>query len=325
MSWIAIGTTAVSIGGSMYSANQAKKNKGKSGVGPAQVVTSPQYSFTEPRLQQTSDFISSNIQRMSEGKLPSYLDKAMPSMRQTMSTQNKNTYFGSPGQQGPGILDSVKSAGAATGIGPKATMMQTNKALYDYGEKETEIDRYLTKLGVDVMQEDAYRFPSMSNQMPQGPQATVIPGSSYNVPQSPDYMGTAMQGIAGALPYMFDGATTTTGTQGMVGYDDRSSMYQTGMETPEQYSANNYTNNNYSDVRPAAAQNSNVANNIMNSLQAGGSSSVNTPLSSDIVSNNGMYGAYNQSQDMTNYRFGDNEMGNFYEFMEQQLRPNWRY
>ena len=249
-----LGSSALGAIGSLFGG----KNKGKSGVTQPQVVTMPQYSFTEPRLNQTSDFISQNIQRMSEGKLPAYLDKAMPSMRNNMARQNRSTYFGSPGQGGPGVLDAVKSAGAATGIGPKATMMQTNKALYDYGTREKEIDEYLTKLGVDVMQEDAYRFPSMSMQMPKGPDAQIVGGQSYNQPQKPDYMGQAIGAIGNAVGQMDWGGGTSGGggaggtwdtdpqRTGMWGYDQRDQNYQQGMETPEQYAMRSAGVNDYS-------------------------------------------------------------------------------
>lgn len=178
------------------------KKKGVSGVTGPQVVTLPQYSFTEPRLKLTSDFISGNLQNLSEGKFPTYYQNAMPTLKKNMSTALRDTYFGSQGMQGPGILQQVRDTGAALGTGAKAVVARENKALYDYAAKETQIDEYLVKLGVDIAQNDARTFTQLSIGMPQGPSAVVLGGQGYNVPQAPDYLGQAINTISGALPYL---------------------------------------------------------------------------------------------------------------------------
>jgi len=192
------------LGMSIYGATQGGKGKGgSSGITPYQFVQYPEYGFTQPRLQQTSDFLSQNIQRMSEGKYPAYYEEALPTLRKGMADPLRETYFGGQGMRGPSVMSQVRSTGAALGTGPKATLARENKALYDYGTKSQEIDQYLTKLGVDIMQRDAYTFPALSMQLPRGPEGQVVGGQPYNVP---DYRGNAMNSIMQSLGGMEPGS-----------------------------------------------------------------------------------------------------------------------
>ena len=82
---VTIGLMAGSMGLSALSKGGKKKTSGPS------VVTMPEYSFTEPRLKLTSDFISQNIERMMEGKYPAYYEEATPHIRRSM--QNTSGSF----------------------------------------------------------------------------------------------------------------------------------------------------------------------------------------------------------------------------------------
>jgi len=165
---------------------------------PPEVITLPQYSFTEPRLGLTSDFISQNIERMMQGKFPAYYEEAIPQLREMQQRPLQQAYFGGGAARpyGPSVMDAVREAGAATGIGPKPTMAYTNKALSRYEDKMRSIDEFITKMGVDIMQEDAYRFPMISSQMPKGPDVAIsspfgiqIPGAGGGGSPFADLMG----------------------------------------------------------------------------------------------------------------------------------------
>lgn len=141
----------------------------------------PQYSFTEPRLKLTSDFVSDNISRLSRGEYPSYYDKALPTLREGMHRPLYETYYGRAGE--PGLLRGAYETGSITGVGPRSTQAQVERTLFDYATAERQINEYLTKMGVDIMREEAYRFPLLSTQIPKGPDAqlgypTIIPGST---------------------------------------------------------------------------------------------------------------------------------------------------
>jgi hypothetical protein len=165
-------------------------------VQPNEFLQYPQYSYTEPRIRLTSDFVSDNIQNMAEGNFPSYYQKAYPKLRENLSRQNYQTYFGRPGQR-TGAVQGAMEAGAMTGIGPKATNFQVNKQLQDYADKETAIDEYLTKLGVDITSSASVQFPQLSNQIPQGPQGQVVQGRVVNTGKA-DSPWTALASIFGS-------------------------------------------------------------------------------------------------------------------------------
>ena len=186
-------TGALGTGAALY--NSSKNRDAMKGGG---VTTMPQYSFNEPRQQLTSDFISQNIERMSEGKYPAYYEKAMPDIRAGMQRNLQESYYGSPLNKG-GVMGGIREAGAATGLGPNQVTAQTNKAMLEYSNKEKEIDEYLAKLGVGIMQQDVGTFTQASNQMPMGPNAQMSGGYATGN-QPTDYSG--LNQMAGALPYM---------------------------------------------------------------------------------------------------------------------------
>lgn len=208
MSWIAVGTTAVNVGASVYGASQA----GKGGSQGPQVVTGPQYSFTEPRLRLTSDFISDNLQRLQAGKYPAYYEGALPGIKKGLKRDLRTTFFGGQGLgEGQGIVGEARSTGAVTGIGPKATVAQVNKALSTYATKEQEIDEYLTKIGVDFSAQTQGQVLAASGQLPGGPGSTTLPGSS--APPGPNYGLEAANALGQAAPYFFnnDGTDVVAG------------------------------------------------------------------------------------------------------------------
>jgi hypothetical protein len=218
--WAPLIMAAGTLGASALSTFGGKKSGGGGGYTPGQIVTLPQYSFTEPRLRLTSDFIASNIERMNRGEYPTYFSSALPTLREGMSRPLKKTYFGVPGDRSTSVTSLIESAAARTGAGPAVAAKQTNRALAEYAEKETAIDEYLTKLGVDIMSQDAYRFPSLSMSMPEGPTSVVIGGTPYNIPAQPDYMssiGSSLGNFFGSQTFsdllnsLFSG-TKTTGT-----------------------------------------------------------------------------------------------------------------
>lgn len=181
-----------------------KGNKGKSGVTAPQAVTMPQYSFTEPRMQLTSDFLSQQMQSMSEGKYPQWYEKAMPYMRQGMQRGAKEWAYGGP-MTGPGAYEEARSAGAATGVGPKATMAGTSKVSDKYSQMTSAIDEFIYGKGADITAQGSYMYPQISAGMPQGPSAQIMGGQPYNVPQSPNYAGQAISQMGAAMPWLMGG------------------------------------------------------------------------------------------------------------------------
>lgn len=187
---VTIAMLAAQVGSGIYGATR----KNKSGAtGGYDVVTMPQYSFTEPRLRLTSDYISQNIERMMRGEYPSWYDKAQPVMREGMMRGLNQSMYGRPGER-TGAVQSAMDVGAQLGVGPKAAMSQTRKLYSDYLDKSSQIDEYLTGLGVDIMRSGEQTYLQGSMAMPKGPDAQIVgmPNMPYGQQGNPwlDFAGT---------------------------------------------------------------------------------------------------------------------------------------
>lgn len=176
------------------------------------IYVMPQYDFTEPRLRETSSFLSDNIARMRRGEYPDYYQNALPSMREALRRPNHEAYYGRNGEAG--ILRDTASIGSITGIGPRSTNSAVEKALYDYGSKEQQIEEYLQKIGVDIMQRDATAFPQLSAGLPKGPDAQVVYPQVVGG-QQVDAAGAGAS-LAGLLPN-FGGITDLFGQSPVAG------------------------------------------------------------------------------------------------------------
>lgn len=174
MTWMAAavaGSSVIGAGTSMY---QGAKNRAamKDSMG-YDIVDAKQYSFTEPNLRLTSDFLSDSMQRLGEGKAPAYWDEAMPEIRKGMSDPLYETYFGRPGERS-GIVQQSMNVGAMTGAGPKGAMAHSSKAMKDWAMQESQIDRYLAEMGVKVRAQEAKYLPMYMMNMPEGPSQSIV-------------------------------------------------------------------------------------------------------------------------------------------------------
>ena len=198
-----IASAAIGAAGSMASAGiSGSMNKGKGGGGVAD-WTAPQYPWTEPRLQGTSDYISQSIDRIRRGEEAPWMQKYFPQIEKQLKTANRQTYFGMPGNRSESVLGGAAQLGAMTGVGPKATNAYGRKFLQDYSNREAAIDAQLAQMRLSSMEQAAYQYPQLSNQMAAGPQSQPI---QYQEPQRPDYIGSAISSIGGALPYLAMGS-----------------------------------------------------------------------------------------------------------------------
>lgn len=199
MSFTAAIIGGIAAGGTGAAVGSLMADGGGGGYAGGGVVEMPQYSFTEPRLKQTSDFLSQNIQRLNEGKYPTYYDEgSINTMRQGMQRGVRDWAYGTP-LGGPGALQEAEALGARQGIGPKAAQARQNKVLEEYARKEQEIDEYLAKLGFQAKMDAGYKIPMLSLQMPKGPNSRAMQG--VQMPESPNYLGDAMGDIAGSMPW----------------------------------------------------------------------------------------------------------------------------
>jgi len=193
---IGVGLSAIGLGTSLAQQYGGDNDSGSVGQFGPTTVTYPQYSFTEPRRQLMSDYVSSGLQNLSEGKYPTYWEKAYPGIRAKMRKNLYGTYYGDT--SGTGLLDQARSTGAALGVGPKSVIGRENKLLKQYADQEAEIDQYLEQLGLGAAQQAESTYLNVGNAIVGGPESTVIGGGSYQIPGATDY-GSQIAGASGDM------------------------------------------------------------------------------------------------------------------------------
>lgn len=252
MSAIAGGIIAGALagGGAMGAAAIGKQKPMQQGY---DIVKMPQYSFTESNMNRLSDQLNADYTRLNMGQAPEYWQNALPTLRKGMSDPLYKTYYGRPGERS-GLVHQAQSAGAMTGIGPKATFAQMQKQMKDYSEQESQIDAYLTGLGVDIMNQQAQNIPTMLMNMPRGPESQVVnlmggvggssggnatgqalAGLASKIPWENMFsqnQGYANQGYANSTPY---GAQTYNSYGGTMGYQTGPNTTSASISTPTGY------------------------------------------------------------------------------------------
>lgn len=191
-----LGSVAGAVVGTGMSYGLNSGNKG--GGGAYQSITElPQWSWNEGFQKRLSDFYSNQIQGLSEGQPPPYLSNLTPEMKAGLQRDLKKTYYGRPGERG-GLIGGAYERGAITGLGSKATQAQAGKVEQDYAEKSQDIDRFIQELLFQGTHQAAMTLPGQAMGLSQGP-PTIY--SSFQTPQSPNYMGEALSDMAGDIPW----------------------------------------------------------------------------------------------------------------------------
>lgn len=171
------------------------------GVGqtPYSVISHPTFPWSAPMLQTSSEFISKGLQDLTSGEVPTWWKKYQQPVREGMQRGVEQAYYGGQGMGGRGVIPTASDVGSITGVGPKATQANVNKALVDYANKMSQIDEYLAGKTLEFGSEQSKTLPYMAAMQPQGPPVTVSGGQMYNIPASED----AWSGVWGGLGQMF--------------------------------------------------------------------------------------------------------------------------
>ncbi len=191
MSWGAVAVATIGAGASIYGASQSKGASG--GVADWQA---PQYSFTEPRLQQTSDYLSNMMSRLSRGEYPAYYERLAPKVRQRQQNALYQQYFGTEGNR-RGAYNLALESGAVQGVGPGQGFKRASQTLDQYSLQSQQIDQLIDQIGIDIMNQQSLTVPQISASLPMGPQAQPV---SYSTPAytSPwSTFGSSLMGLAG--------------------------------------------------------------------------------------------------------------------------------
>ena len=183
---------AAGAGMSMFGNN---KNKGSPGGWAVQQM--PTWSWNEGVRKTAADYASQGLQNMQQGRFAPWYENAMPAMRESMSRGNRQAYYGVPGER-TGAMNAGMEAGALTGLGPRGANANVLKLGRSYADRESQIDEYLQKMGVDVNLQSQGTYLNSINQAPQGPPSQVVgpwPGSQ-GYQQGTDW-GGLMQNLGG--------------------------------------------------------------------------------------------------------------------------------
>lgn len=191
MTWAAIGAAGVSAGAGLIASKSGKKGT----PGGTQINVAPQYSFTEPRMNLVSDFISDQFRSIGEGNFPKYFENARPKIQANLERGLDRTFFGRPGNR-TGIYSQKRASGAAMGMGPKATLALEGRVDDEFIDRERQIDEFIEQAGLNTTNQLLPSLIQGSNQMPKGPDAFMANYAGSAPQQSP--MLTAFSQLAGS-------------------------------------------------------------------------------------------------------------------------------
>ncbi len=214
MTWVSAAVGAAGVGASIYGASQKGKGGNQSGY---DVVQMPQYSWTEPNQQNTSNYLNQELQRIQSGALPAYYQNALPGMTEALQRQLRKKYFGGPTDSG--LYNHALEAGAVMGVGPKASYAQAQKVSQDYADQSKQIDEYLQQQGVGLQQQAASSIPGQLSGLPKGPDSQIVTYGGTSAPGAGSAMGN-IGSILGQIPWGSFGGGSGGGTQSsMLGFN----------------------------------------------------------------------------------------------------------
>lgn len=148
------------------------KKKREESVPWGQVVTHPQYDFTEGRLRTASDFLEGSIAALGRGEEMPWISNYMPGIEAGMKKQLRDRYFGSGNQ--PGEFNIAQQSASIGGLGAGAAQAQVSKSLQDWQNRSAAIDTEITNLRSGMQSQAAMSFPQMAGAMPRGPEVSVV-------------------------------------------------------------------------------------------------------------------------------------------------------
>jgi hypothetical protein len=170
MTWAAIGSTAISAGASLAA--------GTPDAGPGfAVVNKPQFSFSEPALEASSNFLTSNLEQIGQGNFPQFFQNLIPSLRAELEDPLRRRTFGRQGRRSDSTLGLAQAQDALSGLGPQQVGREgsaTSRGLTDFQERSQSIDRFIAQQGADITSKFALAIPELLNTAPKGPDSEVV-------------------------------------------------------------------------------------------------------------------------------------------------------
>ena len=230
---LGIGTVAAAGIGAYSSYANSKAIKGSQG----QLYTPEKNAETDALNKLKLDYSQQAYGSYNAGETP----ESFVRLRQNLETQQaQNQYsrmYGGGGMQGPGVMQGVTDAGAATGIGDKAMMAGMKKAYWDYLQNSQAFDTEMSKLEYQSGQDDINRAHGTQMQNPYAPTG-YIPGTQPQ--QGYDWGKTAgdLSDAIGDMDWNQNQNTTGYGYNDYVGMEPQTGQSFRPSTPPSGYNLN---------------------------------------------------------------------------------------
>jgi hypothetical protein len=139
----------------------------------------PQYDFTYPRTELTSNFIQDSLQRLQQGEAPGYYANAAPRIGSELSGSAVNRYYTGGGYNYGDLGDTsikgdIGAAQALTGASGRSFESGYNPWNQEYANRSLGIGDKLTKMGVNESGKASEFMPKLSNSMARGPESRWV-------------------------------------------------------------------------------------------------------------------------------------------------------
>lgn len=206
MAWGALIPIIASMAGGAASSaiNNATATGGQTGYDMPYMTPSP-YDATNQQL--SSQIAQQNALNAQAGRLPPGMETLLNQIRKRQLQQSKEQMYGTPGMRGGSDMDAAMSAGAQSGVGPKALNTAIiPRALNAYANRNAQIMNYIDSLQFSGLQ-DSYAKAIPNLQLM--PRSSQIPYTGQVIPMNiPGRPGTdtglgdvdwwkAMDGVGG--------------------------------------------------------------------------------------------------------------------------------
>lgn len=181
---------------------------GTSGYDMPTMTPSP-WDYQNQKL--SSEFAQNYMNQAMQGELPSGLEAMLDRIRKDRLRQSHDQMYGSGGRVGGSDMDVATSVGAMGGLGPRALVAQTDKALQNYSNRNAQIGNYIDSMKFSGVQDANNRAMGIMQQMPRSmdiPWTGQLP--QVNQPAAPGIdFGLDKVDFSG----MFNKSPKTTSTQ----------------------------------------------------------------------------------------------------------------
>lgn len=202
--WAAVGTTAVSVGGSLAASSMKGSQPGMMITSPYdQMVQNGQSGNFNDLANTNSTYLADMYSQLGTGQNPSYYQKyqnqAMPYYQNLL----QQSFYGTPGSRtnnmygGQTAMGNAQSQAAMFGYNPKAQSAQMGKVNQQYQMATQQLNQYFQDQGYGNMQDTAKSLPGWStgqqNSMTDAFRPSVTPYGGQAAPSNP------WTGVMGAL------------------------------------------------------------------------------------------------------------------------------